>query len=229
MSATGSFVSPMFIFKRLRMEEHLVNDAPVGSIGDCPESGWVNEDLFGKWLIHFKNFTKCSPGNPVLLVADNYSSHISLKIFYFLRENRIKFVTIPTHTSHHLQPLDVLFLKPLKINYAENVRLWLMQNLGQVVTPSRIAGIFSKAYLSSSRMELAVSGFAAAGIFPFSWNIFTLENFIADNENSQRNESIENIHEATGVSDVGETSSSAENPTQPLYEQVNSKKARRIL
>ena len=87
-----------------------------------------------------------------------------------------------------------------------------MQNPGQVVTPSRVAGIFSKAYLSSCRMELAVSGFAATGIFPFNRNIFTPEDFIADNENS-RNESNENIYEATGVSDVDETSSSAETPT----------------
>ena len=199
MSATGSFVPPMFIFKRLRMAEHLINDAPVGSIGDCSESGWVNEDLYGKWLIHSKNFTKYSPENPVLLIAENYSSHISLKIFYFLRTNGIKFVTIPPHTSHRLQPLDVSFFKPLKINYAENVCLWLMQNSGKVVTPSRVAGIFSKAYLSICRMKLAVSGFAATGIFPFNRNIFTPEDFIADNENPQRNESIENIHEATGL------------------------------
>ena len=65
-------------------------------------------------------------------------------------------------------------------------------------------------------MELAVSGFAAPGIFPFNRNIFTSEDFIADNKNPQRNESIENIHEATGVSDVGETFSSAETPTQPF-------------
>ena len=54
MSATGSFVPPMFIFKRLRMAKHLMNDAPVGSIEDCSESGWVNKDLSGKWLIILK-------------------------------------------------------------------------------------------------------------------------------------------------------------------------------
>ena len=44
MSAIRNFVSPMYIFKRLRMAEHFMNDAPVGSIGDCSESGWVNEN-----------------------------------------------------------------------------------------------------------------------------------------------------------------------------------------
>ena len=65
-------------------------------------------------------------------------------------------------------------------------------------------------------MKLTVSGFATTGIFPYNRNIFTSEDFIADNENSQRNESIENIHEATGVSDVGEISNSAETLTQSL-------------
>ena len=46
ISATGSFVPPMFIFKRLRKAEHIINDAPVGSIEDCSKSGSVNEDLF---------------------------------------------------------------------------------------------------------------------------------------------------------------------------------------
>ena len=88
-----------------------------------------------------------------------------------------------------------------------------MQNPAQVLTPSRVADIFSKAYLpvSNCRMELAMSGFAATGIFPFNRNIFTPEDFIADNENSQQNESIENIHEAIEVSDVGKTSSSDSN------------------
>ena len=66
-------------------------------------------------------------------------------------------------------------------------------------------------------MELVGSEFAATGIFLFNWNIFTREEFISDNENSQQNKSIENnIFKAAGVSDVGETSSSAETPTQPL-------------
>ena len=90
MSAIGSFVAPMFIFKRLRMAEHLMKDALVGSIGDCSDSGWAIDDLFGEWLIHYKNFTKCSSENPLLLIADNHNRYISLKIFYFLCENGIK-------------------------------------------------------------------------------------------------------------------------------------------
>ena len=97
------------------------------------------------------------------------------RFFEFLRANGIKFVTIPPHTSHRLRPLKVAFFKSSKTNYAENVRIWLKQNPGQVVTPSRVAGIFSKAFLRLCRMELAVSGFAAKGIFFLQRNLLLLK------------------------------------------------------
>ncbi|XP_067937322.1 jerky protein homolog-like [Watersipora subatra] len=177
MSATGTFVPPMFIFKRIRMAPHLMNGAPVGSVGECSESGWVNEKLFLKWLQHFQKFTNCSLENPVLLIADNHSSHLSLEIWQFLRDHGINFVTIPPHTSHRIQPLDVSFFKPLKTNYAENVRLWLLKNPGKVVTPVDVAGIFNKAYSSTCRMDLAISGFLATGISPFNRSVFSDEDF----------------------------------------------------
>ena len=188
MSATGIFTPPMFIFKRIRMAPHLMNDAPVGSTGFGSESGWVNEELFFKWLIHFQKATSCSPENPVVLISDNHSSHISLAIWQFIRDNGINFVTIPPHTSHRTQPLDVTFFKPLKTNYGEAVRQWLLQNPGKVVTPSVFAGLFNKAYLSTYRMELAISGFSATGIWPFNRNIFPEEEFIAVDEDEQQNE-----------------------------------------
>ena len=32
-----------------RLPTPVINDAPVGSIGNGSKSGWVNEDLFGKF------------------------------------------------------------------------------------------------------------------------------------------------------------------------------------
>lgn len=203
MSATGIFVPPMFIYKRQRMAPHLMNGAPAGSIGDCSESGWVNEDLFFKWLQHFQKFTSSSVENPVLLIADNHSSHISISIWEFVREHGIYFVTIPPHTSHRVQPLDVSFFKPLKTNYAENVRLWLLQNHGKGVTPADVAGIFNKAYSTTCRMELAVSGFRATGISPFNRNVFTEEDFIfneSEPEPMEENSLIENAEEVEKMS-----------------------------
>ena len=97
-SATGSNEPPMFIFKRLRIVQYLMNGLPAGSIGECSESRWVNENLFVKWLHHFQSFNGCFPENPVLLIADNHNSHISFEIFEFVRKNRIRYDTIPPKT-----------------------------------------------------------------------------------------------------------------------------------
>ena len=52
--------------------------APVGSAGFAAKSGWINEEIFVKYLEHFIQITKCSAENPVLLVMDNHASDISL-------------------------------------------------------------------------------------------------------------------------------------------------------
>lgn len=57
---------------------------------------------------------KPSKNEPVLLLLDNHSSHISLSIFDYCKEHGIILLTIPPHTSHKLQPLDVSFYGPLK-------------------------------------------------------------------------------------------------------------------
>ena len=193
------------------MAQYLMNGSPVGSIGGCSESGWVNENLFVKWLHHFQSFTGCSPENPVLLIADNHSSHISLEIFEFVRKNGIRYATIPPKTSHRLQPLDVSFFKPLKTNYAEQVRLWLLQNSGHVVTTSQVAEIFSKAYVSTCRMELAMSGFSATGISPFNRNIFQPEDFIAaeDDDTVETGDSSSQQSQHAGAASTGASSRSA--------------------
>eukprot|EP00794_Sanderia_malayensis_P017231 gene17231-18952_t len=48
MSATGTFVPPLMIFKRKRMNPELIERAPPGTIGGVSDSGWVDTDLFFK-------------------------------------------------------------------------------------------------------------------------------------------------------------------------------------
>lgn len=48
------YVPPMIIFKWVRMSNELkVGAPPPGSIVDFSESGYINAELFVKWLRHF--------------------------------------------------------------------------------------------------------------------------------------------------------------------------------
>ncbi|CAH0731024.1 unnamed protein product, partial [Brenthis ino] len=102
MSATGIFVPPMLIYPRQRHSVALETDGPRGALYRCSKNGWINEDLFVDWLKHFANHAKPSEKDPILLILDNHSSHISLKAYEFCKSNNIvmlkafqKVATIP--------------------------------------------------------------------------------------------------------------------------------------
>lgn len=172
MSAAGTFVPPMFIFARLRMASGLERNGPPGSIYQCSKNGWINEDLFRVWLRHFVNFTNVSKENPVLLIVDNHASHSSLNIYNFCRNNGVIMLSIPPHTSHRLQPLDLTFFGPLKKAYNMECELFMKSHAYQKITNTDLPGLFTKAYLKVAVAQRAVKGFETAGIFPMNPDVF---------------------------------------------------------
>lgn len=67
MNACGTYVPPMIIFPRKRMNDKLMEGAPPGSMGRCSDNGWTTNELFIDWLKHFTDFTKASAQNQVIL------------------------------------------------------------------------------------------------------------------------------------------------------------------
>ena len=174
-SASGTYVPPMFIFPRKRMTNMLCKNGPVGAIYRCSHHGWSNEDLFFDWIKHFKDFVKPTKEDPVLIILDNHSSHISLQVFEFCKLNGIIMLTIPPHTSHKLQPLDLTFFGPLKSALNRESDLYIKSGQNIKITPYELAEIFNKAYVKVATMEKAQSGFRAAGIFPLNREKFSFE------------------------------------------------------
>lgn len=108
-SAAGYFVPPRLIYPRKRGKRELLFGSPPGTIMMTSDSGLINSDLFLLWLKHFKKHVKPTREKPVLLVLDNHTSHITLPAVQFCREQGIHLLSLPPHSSHRLQPLDVGF------------------------------------------------------------------------------------------------------------------------
>lgn len=53
VNGAGTYVPPMMIFKRRRMSELLLKGSPPGTIGAVSDNGWIDGDIFVKWLKHF--------------------------------------------------------------------------------------------------------------------------------------------------------------------------------
>jgi len=113
MSADGFYVPPMFVFKRKIVNDRLMKQCPPGSIAFPSVSGWIDCNLFVRYLKHFIKWVKPNDSNPVLLIIDGHSSHKSIEAVELARKHHVTMLTIPPHTSHRLQPLDLTFFQTL--------------------------------------------------------------------------------------------------------------------
>jgi hypothetical protein len=177
MSASGTFIPPMFIFPRKRMVEALMRNAPSGSIGRPSKNGWTDGTLFVDWLRHFVDMVKPRKEEPHIVLLDGHLSHKTLEAVIYARENGIILLTFPPHCTHKLQPLDRTFFKSVKSGYNNSADNWMASNPGKRISFFDMAGIFATAYNRSASIEKAVNGFQTCGLWPFDDNKFSDEDF----------------------------------------------------
>ena len=177
MSAAGNFIPPLFIFPRKRMVAALMNGAPAGSISGVNErgSGYIDGNLFVRWLQHFVAVTNCSRAQPHLLILDGHESHKTLQAIDFARDNGLTLISLPPHASHRMQPLDRTFFKSLKSSYSKAVNNWMLSNRGRRLTQFDIIPLFATAYNRSATVDSATKGFRITGIWPFDDAVFDAE------------------------------------------------------
>jgi hypothetical protein len=134
VNAFGNSVPPVLIFPRVNFKNHMLHGAPPLSYGTCNPSGWSTAEIFVEFLEHFIKLVKPSKDRKVLLILDNHESHITIDAINKARDNGIVMLTIPPHTSHKLQPLDVTVFGPFKKYYNIACKNWLSTNPGKLVS-----------------------------------------------------------------------------------------------
>lgn len=173
VSASGCYVPPMFVFPRQRENPRLMDDAPPGSFAAYCKSGWINKELFIVWFKKFVEVANPSHDRPVLLLLDGHCSHTkSIDLINLAREKNVIMLTFPPHTTHRLQPLDVTVMAPLSTFYEQEVRKWLFNHPGRVVTIYEVGKLFNTAFQRAALVQTAVNGFRQTGIFPFNPHVF---------------------------------------------------------
>jgi hypothetical protein len=66
-------------------------------------------------------------------MIDNHSTRCALEVYEFCKNNGIVLLTIPPHTSHMLQPLDVAFFGPFKTAYNDECNKFLTSHPHQKI------------------------------------------------------------------------------------------------
>ncbi len=177
VNAAGNATPPMFIFPRVKFKDCFMIGAPPGAKGTSTRTGWMNEDTWAEFLDHLIQHTNCTPDRPMLLILDNLKAHISLKAVEIAKSNGIVLLTLPPHTSHRMQPLDVTVFGPFKTQYSRALDGWMRSNPGKTVSIYQIAGLVNEAFMSAVTPRNITSGFRSSGIFPYNRYIFPDEAF----------------------------------------------------
>ena len=154
------------IYPRKRITDNLKVGAVAGTTFHCSDNGWVNAELFIKWLHFFVE--SIPPARPVLLILDGHSSHISIEVIEFARSNDVHMLCIPAHTTHILQPLDVGVFKSFKSYYYKACKKELADHPNRVITTEQIAGLVGRAWPQSLTPVNIMSGFKKCGIYPLN-------------------------------------------------------------
>ena len=87
--------------------------------------------LFSNWITHFINSLSTRRGisskNKHLLIVDDHNSYVTLEVVMKAMEVGLDLVTLPCHTSHHLQSLDVCIFAPYKKAFKHQKDAWILR------------------------------------------------------------------------------------------------------
>jgi len=199
-----------------------LKNGPPGCAGAAQPTGWMVEETFKAWFCHFLNHVHPSADDPLLLILDNHETHMSIESIDMASENGVVVLTIPPHTSHKLQTLDITVYGPFKRLYNLEMGAWLDTTNGKPVTIYDIAEISGKVWTKAAMPANIISGFAASGLHPFQPDQWKDEDFCLAELTDRQNPQSTRVAPIPAISDancepaeVGEPSTSAD-PVTPM-------------
>lgn len=77
-------------------------------------------------------------------------------------------LTLPPHSLHRMEPLDLTFHGSLKTAYNKECEAHIVNHPGSKINTFDVIGIYTKAFNRTTNIEKPVNGFKAAAIYPFN-------------------------------------------------------------
>lgn len=171
--AAGYATPPFIIYKgRVHISAwYEETDIPCNWKLSLSENGWTNNALGLEWLKHFDAHTRARQvGGYRLLILDGHKSHLSQEFKDYCLENRILTLCMPAHSSHILQPLDVVCFSPLKRKYSQRVRDLARRRVFHINKEGFLPA-FKDAFFDVFTAENCKQAFVASGLVPMDASV----------------------------------------------------------
>jgi hypothetical protein len=168
INAAGWAIPPFIIFAgQHHLSAWYEEDIPRDWAIAVSDNGWTTNELRVDWL---KHFIKHTDGKVLrarrLLILDGHESHQSLKFQELCKENNIYTLCMPSHSSHLLQPLDVVCFSVLKRAYSREIEALIRHHINHITKLEFLPAykaVFEQPFTSANIR----SAFRGAGLVPF--------------------------------------------------------------
>ena len=97
---------------------------------------------------------------------DGHNSHVTLEIVTSSINFGLGIISLPSHTSHVLQPLDVKCFKPFKFAFRQIKDSWMLLNKGKNMEKITLCEWTLQTLERSLTPKNIKSGFQKIGIWP---------------------------------------------------------------
>jgi hypothetical protein len=137
-------------------------------------SGWSNNDIGLAWLEQvFERQTAAKARRQWrLLILDGHGSHVTREFIDYCEQKKILLAVYPPHSTHTLQPLDVVLFSPLSRHYTTQLNCNLQQSQGLLgVKKGDFFPSFWEAWRATIRPELILKSFEATGVWPIDGEV----------------------------------------------------------
>ena len=169
VNTAGQSVPPLIIHKGQRVQETWQLKAPGNMKITATERGYITKSKFHEYGLHFVKFLKANglADETNLLIIDGHKSHLyNLPLYEAMRANNIEILTILPHTSHLLQPLDLVPFTQFKKYWESNLMKYNNTHSGRVLNKVNFWDIFIPSWNSSITPKNIIVGFKKTGVYP---------------------------------------------------------------
>jgi hypothetical protein len=172
INASGQSIPGFYIFRGKRVMMNYIQNCENGATMAMQPEGWMTAILFSHWISHFIQSLQQRGGisltNRHLLIVDGHNSHVTIEVVHKAMQVGLDLLTLPSHTSHRLQPLDVSVFGPFKRAFKRHRDAWTLQNAGRGASKMVLAHWVSAALQQALTKNNIQAGFRSTGIWPLN-------------------------------------------------------------
>jgi DDE superfamily endonuclease len=168
ISAGGAVIDEMLILPGRVHLERFYHELQGEVLIGLSDSGYANDELSWEYIQHFESQSrKTRVGAHRILLCDGYKSHFTHEVLEFCEFNNIHVFGLPPHTSHILQPLDVVLFQPYKHWHAQTLDQATRRGCSKFGKLEFLGAIKSIREMTFKKASI-LAGFRECGIVPYN-------------------------------------------------------------